>query len=178
MVHLLAIAEGYPDGIEEMKKHVEEACYYELHNGAKNEIGTMAGVTFREVRFFDITLKEDTKERFLSDLKQYTPYSYVDKEMLRKGDGNRTGTEHVGHGVKIGLFRKAIQFILGFIKVKKIDWSKIQPTERKQNKLLQYLKQKIPRCYGSFRHCHLMILGQIPDGFVKEGKHSKGREDS
>ena len=108
-------------------------------------------------------------------MKKFTPFSYLNKEPGRKGDGNPMGTNHVFHGKNgfpIRLFRGTIQFMLKFLKVNPIKWDTIENSHPSKNKIVQYKKK-----HKGWTHLHVMFFGELSDGFVKEGK-SKGRENT
>ena len=175
MVHIITMVEGFPDEFDNFKETIENACRYDLQDHCVEYEKGLVKPRVRELRIFDIVMKEGVKNEFYSDIKGYAPFSYLDKEPARKGDGNKDGTAHVLHGGKgfpIKLFRKAIQFGLGIFKIKPIKWKDIEPS--KNNKIAQYAKDNDKM---AFKHQHIMILGELSDGFVKEGRN-KGRENS
>lgn len=176
------MTEGYPDGIDQMMEDIRNGCKYRLNSGAKQDVGSWAQPSIREIRFYDIVVKEDIKDKVLASLKPYSKLSYTDAEEARRPEGYDVNEEpyllHGDGGVKIGFFRKLIGIVFKKIGLQTIDWDKIEPS----NQLGSYVQERYKRDlkekgFARRWHCHNIILGQLKDPFVKDGKN-KGRENT
>lgn len=152
-----------------MMKHIHEHCIYELKTGAPEEIGANAQVDIREIRLWDLTVKEDAKDRFLGDMKKHAWANFLEEEPPHGGDSLLNTNQNIRHGVdgkgfKYGVFRRMVQWVLKQFNARAIDMKKIPGRD---NPALDAARTKEPW------HSNFMILGELPDGF-----ESTGRENS
>lgn len=184
MTHILVATEGYKEGLDTMIEDLKGACMYKLKTGSKEDIGNNCGISIRELRFYDIVVKEDIKPQFLADLKNYTALSWIDQERPRRPEGRSyEGTNPYiyhgvdGKGVKFKLIRKVMGFFMKFANMRLVAWDKIQASKPEENKITQYLEQKKKSGNISSWHGYIFTIGELPDGFVKDGPN-KGRENT
>jgi len=167
MTHIFLATEGFPDGIEHFLDSIRKNCMYTLKEGADYEVGNKAGVTVREVRLWDITVKQDTKTQFLGEIKKYVKImSEGNIEKSRTIDKGKHGVD--GTGFKIGLFRKMLNYVLKKLNLAVIDMSQISNVD---NKGLDEAMTK------QAMHGYAMVLGELPDFFQETGRNA-GREHS
>lgn len=159
MTHIICVSEGFPNGINHFIDSVRKHCVYTLKDGAPDEIGLKAGVTFREIRFWDATLKQDTREQFLGEVKPYVKRFNEDNVEALQDYGKGHGVDE--KGFKIGVFRKMFHYVLKQLNLKPIDMNSVKETPN----LLLNAEMKKLGMHGNF-----MILGELPDSFEPSGR--------
>lgn len=168
MTHLILLAEGYPDGFKHFERDMR-ALKYKITEGSEGEVSTPSNTRWvnpvvREFRLYDIVIKDHVKDQFLADIKEQLPFNL--QEIEKDGKGILHGVD--GTGFKVGVFRRMLQTALSMINCKPISFEGIKPTNQ-----LRDVRVK----NNSVWHGHYMLLGELPDGFVKEGR-LKGREQT
>jgi hypothetical protein len=87
MTHIFLMTEGFPNGIENFISSIRKHCQFIMQNGSPKENGKKAGVSIREIRFWDITVKQEHKKEFLGQIKKHTKVI----TMTRSDSTNVTG---------------------------------------------------------------------------------------
>jgi hypothetical protein len=159
MTHLFLVTEGFPNGIDNFFDSIRKHCCYTLHNSSEQEKGKSAGVTVREIRFWDITVKQETKKQFLGEIKKHTKtMSEFEVEKLRSF-GKAHGVD--GRGFKIGMFRKMFHYVLKQLNLQPIDMKQYENIDNEN------LDKAIMK---TGRHGYIMVLGELPDCFEPNGR--------
>lgn len=143
MTHIIYLAEGYREDMDRLAADIEKLHYPLTEKGTEVEMATHWRPDVRELRLYDIVVKDGIKDKFLADF-------------LCKAGG--TFDEEVwSHKFKIGMFRRMIQSALSMIGLKPLPVDHIKRNEHS------------PLRQGGYK-CHGMILGQLPDTFEKDGR--------
>lgn len=143
MTHIIYLAEGYREDMDRLTADIQKLHYRLEEKGAEYELGMNWRVDVREMRLYDIVLKDGIKDKFLADF-------------LCRAGGTQ-GEQIWSHDFKIGMFRRWAQKILGLIGLKPLETKHIQKNPHS------------PLNVGGYK-CHGMILGQLPDTFEKDGR--------
>jgi len=165
ITHIICLVHTRDDKFEVIKKHIN-SLRYKLKTGAKYEIGNFANPKVAELRFIDVIVKDDYKERFLADLKECNDWVHADKEPIHFGDCNLNQLAHGvdGKGFPLKRLRSLINWALKFLNCKAIDMAKI--TQSKGGEL-NILRNKEPW------KGYVMAIGELP-----AGKEATGRENT
>jgi len=179
LTHLLVGCEGFPEGLDAMMEDIRNGCIFEQTSGSKLDIGSPAIPTIREIRFYDVVVKECVKDKVLGALKPFA-LNKLQKENPRRGEGHAyvNTKPYLKHGNDSkGFGFKAFNKLMGWV-LKKLNMNIITLDEVQENTYLQdYITKRKAEGKHIPWHGYLFVFGELKDPVVKEGVN-KGRENT
>lgn len=162
-----------------MMDDIRNGCVFNQTTGSKQDIGSPAIPTIREIRFYDVVVKECVKDQVLGAMKPFA-LNKIQTENPRRPEGHayentkgyiKHGNDSKGFGFKA--FNKIVSWVM-----KKLNMNVINLDEVQENSALQnYIKKKKAKGTHIPWHGYLFVLGELKDGYVKDGPNA-GRENT
>lgn len=167
MTHIFIIKEGFPDGFKAFEEDIASLSYT-ITKGEEHEIGRKGSPGVREIRFYNITVKDCFKDEFLTDMRSISMFNTAEFEQDVKGNDSYTLHGNTKQGFKIGLFRRMVQYFFSLLNIKPIDLTQYPEGSTRLNDIA---KEK-----GRGWHGKHIVVGELPDGYWQRGTQKEGRE--